>query len=212
MPNWCNNNAIVRHDNPDMIEKIIKGYSEGKLFEEFFPCPAELSAPVAIGENYNDRVAAQEAANKEKYGYTSWYDWCINNWGCKWDAGNENDEDLDCMDPNKVSLSFDTAWQPPVAFYAKLTELGFNITAFYLEEGMGFVGKYTSQDGDESFNFDGAEDLEDIPDDIREFWDLDTICEWRDEEPMDDDTYAADDEDVIAEEEGAKDKEEDQAK
>ena len=84
---------------------------------------------------------------------------------------------------------------------------------FYLEEGMGFVGKYTSQDGDESFNFDGAEDLEDIPDDIREFWDLDTICEWRDEEKqIDDDTYAADDEDVIAEEEGAKDKEEDQAK
>jgi hypothetical protein len=47
------------------------------------------------------------------------------------------------------------------------------------------VGKYTSTDGDESFNFDGSEDLEDIPDDIRKFWDLDTICEWRDEEDSD---------------------------
>ena len=186
MPNWCSNNVIVRHEDPDQIAKVVKGYSEGSLFAEFFPCPAELSAPSEIGENYNDRVAAQEAVNKEKYGYSGWYDWCINNWGTKWDAGNENDEDLDCADPNKVQLSFDTAWQPPVAFFEKLTEQGFNITAFYLEEGQGFVGKYTSADGDESFNFDGAEDLEDIPDDIREFWDLDTICDWRDADDDDD--------------------------
>lgn len=182
MPNWCSNNVIVRHEDPEQIAKVVQGYSQGSLFAEFFPCPAELSAPIEIGENYNDRVAAQEAVNKEKYGYTSWYDWCINNWGTKWDAGNENDEDLDCVDPNKVQLSFDTAWQPPVAFFEKLTELGFDITAYYLEEGQGFVGKYTNAQGDESFNFDGSEDLEDIPDDIREFWDLDTICEWRDDE------------------------------
>ena len=186
MPNWCNNNVIVRHADPEQVAKVVKGYSEGSLFAEFFPCPAELLAPVEIGENYNDRVAAQEAVNKEKHGYTSWYDWCINNWGTKWDAGNENDEDLDCADPNKVQLSFDTAWQPPVAFFEKLTELGFDITAFYLEEGQGFVGKYTNAEGDESFNFDGSEDLEDIPDDIRQFWDLDTICEWREQEDEDD--------------------------
>jgi len=182
MPNWCNNNLIVRHDFPEMILKIVKGYSEGSLFSEFFPCPAELSAPVEIGENYNDRVAAQEAVNQEKFGHKDWYSWALQNWGTKWDAGNENDEDLDCADPNKVQLSFDTAWQPPVAFFEKLTELGFDITAFYLEEGQGFVGKYTNAQGDLSFNFDGTEDLEDIPDDIREFWDLDTICEWRDDE------------------------------
>jgi len=182
MPNWCSNNVIVRHEDPEQIAKVVQGYSQGSLFAEFFPCPAELSAPIEIGENYNDRVAAQEAVNKEKHGYTSWYDWCINNWGTKWDAGNENDEDLDCADPNKVQLSFDTAWQPPVAFFEKLTEQGFDITAYYLEEGQGFVGKYTNAQGDESFNFDGTEDLADIPDDIREFWDLDTICEWRDDE------------------------------
>jgi hypothetical protein len=59
---------------------------------------------------------------------------------------------------------------------------------------MGFVGKYTTDDGDESFNFDGSEDLEDIPDDIREFWDLDTICEWRADED-DEDTIQDDDDD-----------------
>ena len=187
MPNWCNNNVIVRHQDPEQIAKVVKGYSEGSLFAEFFPCPAELSATVEIGEDYNSRLAELAKANLVKFGYPSWYEWCIDNWGVKWDAGNETDEDLDCTDPNKVQLSFDTAWQPPVAFFEKLTEQGFNITAFYLEEGQGFVGKYTSADGDESFNFDGSEDLEDIPDDIREFWDLDTICEWREEEDEDED-------------------------
>jgi hypothetical protein len=196
MPNWCSNNVIVRHEDPEQIAKVVKGYSEGSLFSEFFPCPAELSAPMEIGENYNDRVAAQEVVNKEKYGYTGWHDWCINNWGTKWDAGNENDEDLDCADPNMVQLSFDTAWQPPVAFFEKLTELGFDITALYLEEGQGFVGKYTNAEGDESFNFDGAEDLADIPDDIRQFWDLDTICEWREESDLDLDDEEDEDEPV----------------
>lgn len=188
MPNWCYNSVTIRHEDPEMIARIIKGYSQGKLFEEFLPCPAELKTEIAIGENYNDRVAAQEAINKEKFGYSSWYDWCVDNWGCKWDAGNENDEDLDCSDPNQVQLSFDTAWQPPVAFFEKLTEMGFDVQAWYLEEGAGFVGKYTSDQGDDDYNFDGAEDLDDIPDDIRQFWDLDTICEWREEDDSEDES------------------------
>jgi hypothetical protein len=60
-----------------------------------------------------------------------------------------------------------------------------------MEEGVGFVGRYTTEDGDESFNFDGEEDLEDIPSDIREYWDLDGICEqredWDDEDELDED-------------------------
>ena len=99
-------------------------------------------------------------------------------------------------------LSFNTAWSPPIGFYEKMTELGFDVTAFYLEEGMGFVGKYSNEDGDEEYTFDGSEDLEDIPDEVRTYWDLDTICDWRDQEEE------AENEDVIAEEEWAKDKEE----
>ena len=195
MPNWCNNNVIASHADPALIERLVKGYSESKLFGEFFPCPEELSATVEIGEDYNSRLAELAKANLVKFGYPSWYEWCIDNWGVKWDAGNETDEDLDCTDPNKVQLSFDTAWQPPVAFYEKLTDMGFDITAFYLEEGQGFVGKYTSETGDNNFNFDGAEDLEDIPDDIRKFWDLDTICEWREESDLElDEDHSADDE------------------
>lgn len=180
MPNWCQNTATFRHEDPTQIDRIVDGLANERLFGEFLPCPKEL---LDMGSPLSD--AEQAEANVEKYGAADWYQWCINNWGTKWDIGEEVDTTTR-IDENTVKLSFDTAWNPPVNFYEHLAaELDFEIDAFYLEEGTGFVGKYTSTDGDESFNFDGAEDLEDIPDDIREFWDLDTICEWREEEDSD---------------------------
>ena len=127
--------------------------------------------------------------------------WSVNNWGTKWDISSDDGEPTK-QDDNSIMLSFNTAWSPPIGFYEKMTELGFDVTAFYLEEGMGFVGKYSNEDGDEEYTFDGSEDLEDIPDEVRTYWDLDTICDWRDQEEE------AENEDVIAEEEWAKDKEE----
>jgi hypothetical protein len=185
MPNWNQNSATFRHEDPAQIDRIVDGYNNSRLFGEFIPCPPELLESVEIGENYNERVAAKNAENMAKHRYSDWYDWSITHWGTKWDVGEEADM-LDRRDPNTVQISFDTAWSPPVAFYKALTGMGFDMTAYYLEEGMGFVGKYTSEEGDEYFNFDGSEDLEDIPDDIRQFWDLDTICEWRDDEDDDD--------------------------
>jgi hypothetical protein len=191
MPNWNQNSATFRHEDPTQIERIVKGFTNQCLFGEFLPTPKELCESVEIGERYNERVAAQEAANLEKFGYASWYEWNIDHWGTKWDVGEEVDSG-DRIDQNTVKLSFDTAWSPPVAFYEGMTDMGFDITAYYIEEGMGFVGKYTTEDGDESFNFDSGEDLEDIPDDIREFWDLDTICELR-EDWEDEDDYESED-------------------
>ena len=185
MPNWNQNGVIFKHEDPEQIIRIAKAYKEDKLFSEFFPCPPELLVTEEIGENFNERVAAREEANREKFGFADWYEWSVNNWGTKWDISSDDSEPTK-QDDNSIMLSFNTAWSPPVGFYEKMTELGFEVTAFYLEEGMGFVGKYTSEDGDDEYNFDGSEDLEDIPDDIRTFWDLDTICDWRDDEDASD--------------------------
>jgi hypothetical protein len=204
MPNWCQNGATFTHEDPTMINRIADAYKEDRLFKEFFPCPPELLITEEIGENFNERVAAREEANVEKFGVTDWYMWSVNNWGTKWDISSDDGEPTK-QDLNSIMLSFNTAWSPPIGFYEKMTELGFDVVAYYLEEGMGFVGKYTNEDGDEEYTFDGSEDLEDIPDDIRTFWDLDTICDWREEEEqMDDETYAADEEEDEAEEEESK--------
>jgi hypothetical protein len=185
MPNWAQNGVTFKHEDPTQIARIATAYKEDKLFTEFFPCPPELLVQEEIGENYNERVAAREAANREKLGFADWYEWAVNNWGTKWDISSDDSEPT-AQGRFAISLSYNTAWSPPIGFYEKMTELGFEVTAFYLEEGMGFVGKYTSEDGDDDYNFDGSEDLDDIPDDIREFWDLDTICDWRDQEDEED--------------------------
>ena len=197
MPNWNQNGVTFTHKDPAMITRIADAYKEDRLFKEFFPCPPELLETEEIGENFNDRVAAREEANREQFGFADWYEWAVNNWGTKWDISSDDGEPTK-QDLNSITISFSTAWSPPVGFYDKMTKLGFDVVAFYLEEGMGFVGKYTNEDGDEEYTFDGREDLEDIPDDIRTFWDLDTICDWRDDE---DDSDDEDEEDEAEEEE-----------
>ena len=45
MPNWCNNVLRISHPNPQMIDRAIKSFGEGKLLQEFVPCPEELLNP-----------------------------------------------------------------------------------------------------------------------------------------------------------------------
>lgn len=70
--------------------------------------------------------------NIDKYGYSTWYDWCIHNWGTKWNAYNdgllhETDHDL--------YYRFDTAWSSPDPIFDKLEENGFSVDVFWSDEG-----------------------------------------------------------------------------
>lgn len=155
MPNWCNNGITLRHKDPAMIERVLKG-QEG-LLTEFIPCPQDLTDTVAgfLGEDKRAAHEAQQASNIAKYGYKDWYDWQVANWGTKWDFSLEC---LDRQDENTVVASFDSAWSPPCTAYEKLCAMGFEIEAFYYEPGMGFVGKWTgNEDGydDDCYEYGG---------------------------------------------------------
>lgn len=121
-----------------MIDRVIKG-KEG-LLQEFIPCPQELMDAVANFE-VNEAMVA-------KYGFSSWYDWSIANWGTKWDVSLEN---VERQDPNTVTAAFDSAWAPPIDAYVKLCALGFEVEAMYYEPGMCFVGKFVGNE-DDSFD------------------------------------------------------------
>ena len=97
-----------------------------------------------------------------------WYSWNVNNWGTKWDTNAEIVE----VTEDSISLSFDTAWAPPIAFYDKLAELGFEVNATFFESGMMFVGEYV--DGEV-----GVWDLDskDIPDHLMELWNIEEYLE-----------------------------------
>jgi hypothetical protein len=64
--------------------------------------------------------------NKEKYGYTTWYNWSCNNWGTKWNAYQTPDQ-RDESD----TIFFQTAWSAPLpvieALSKKFPDLTFEI-------------------------------------------------------------------------------------
>lgn len=186
MPNWCLNRATFTHDDPEQITRLINAAKVGKLFNEFLPMPPELLEEAPVGDDYQERSAAIAQRNQEQFGYTSWYDWSIANWGTKWDIS-EVDEDwmTKSEDGKTVSLSFDTAWAPPTEWYDNID--GFLIEAYYYEPGVGFVGKWTSEDGDDQYEIDMGEDIdivrERIPTDILdEFGIIEEMEYWQEEQ------------------------------
>lgn len=157
MPNWCQNIVTFTHNDPEQIKKIEAGFkSDVGIFSTFFPIP----------EGYIESGA--------------WYKWCNTHWGTKWDI-RESDcnyiADYDSTD-NFIRIFFDSAWSPPLEFYEGMVKLGFTVSAYYFEQGEGFVGSWT--DGvDECFtNF--SLDIDGIvPPHIIEAFDLHS---WYDED------------------------------
>jgi len=159
MPNWCNNTVEISHEDPAMLERVRKGFNAGGLLNEFIPVPEELQITAGrTGDpEENKKIIEVEESNRLKYGYSNWYDFCVNEWGTKWDIGGDGyeAEDID----GGLSLTFDSAWSPPIAAYEKLTEMGFKIRALYHECGMCFAGIW--EDGfDDFYDYSGMDSLE----------------------------------------------------
>jgi hypothetical protein len=153
MPNWCNNGITLRHAGPAMIDRAAKALQAGQFLQEFIPCPQELIDTVSgfVGEG-QDLLEAKQRANVEKYGYTTWYEHNVNEWGTKWDVNADN---VEIEDANTVTAGFDSAWAPPIRAYEQLIEQGFDVVAFYHEPGMCFVGKWDNG-SDDCYEYGGA--------------------------------------------------------
>ena len=171
MPNWCNNGITLRHTDPAMIERAAKAFQEGRFLQEFIPCPQELIDTVSGSVPEQEALEAKQAANREKYGYTTWYEHNINEWGTKWDVNSDN---VEIEDANTVTAGFESAWSPPTEAYTKLMEQGFEILAYYYEPGMAFAGRW--EDGcDDYYEYGGmtSEQIADeLPDDLDEMFDI----------------------------------------
>ena len=172
MPNWCNNNIELAHKDPAMLERAKAAFVDGRLLDEFIPLPAELKDTTSPSE-INEALV-------EKYGASDWYNWCINNWGTKWDISPYECE----IENGQLVGSFDSPWGPPIEAYSKLEELGFEVRAYYNEPGMAFAGVY--EDGfDESFDYsdmdaDEAEDY--LPEALDEMYCItENMREWEEE-------------------------------
>jgi len=171
MPNWCNNQMDIS-GTKEMMDEVESALKEGELFAKLLPVPAELNITAgSLGHNTPEQLELEEKekANREKYGYANWYDFCVNEWGTKWDISLSSYERLS---DTEITLSFDTAWAPPIVAYEKLVEMGYAIRAYYYEPGMAFCGRF--EDGfDEYYEIGGksADEVEaEIPADLDEMF------------------------------------------
>ena len=71
--------------------------------------------------------------NFRKYGYGTWYDWCCENWGTKWNA-----QDSYAVDDGTVWFS--TAWDPALPIAKKLSEMRLNTEVIlrWADEDIGY--------------------------------------------------------------------------
>ena len=168
MPNWCNNSVEIYHTDPAMIERARKAFNGEGLLQEFIPVPQELIDTVSGFVPEQEALEAKQAANREKYGYSSWYDFCVSEWGTKWEIGADGNPAQDI--PGGLMLGFDSAWSPPIAAYEKLLEMGFRIRAMYYEPGMAFAGVW--EDGaDDYYEYSGMNSdqiAEELPSELDE--------------------------------------------
>ena len=184
MPNWCNNSVVLKHEDPAMIERARKAFNGEGLLQEFIPVPKELTETVSgfVGEDKQAEHEAQQAANIKKYGYANWYDFCVNEWGTKWEIGADGNPAQDI--PGGLMLGFESAWSPPIAAYEKLLEMGFEIEAMYYEPGMAFAGIWDNGRDDyyEYGGMDSEQIAKELPAELDEAFGIsESVAEWEEE-------------------------------
>ncbi len=169
MPNWCEQDLVVSGPTQNLKEFIefAKSNSEDpedsqdqRLLDanKFIPYPEhfkkadderrELEKIAHVTKNY-------EPLKNHKDGYNQGgYEWCIENWGSKW---NFSEVSLDTKDidkgrgkgKGKILYTYSTAWAPVTklifAMSKKFPTLKFHLD--YFERGMQFKGTFVVQDG-----------------------------------------------------------------
>ena len=118
MPNWCNNSITIKGSTETiktLWEDANREGEDGGLLNAMVPMPVELR-DTTKGSN-GDAI--------------NWYDWCVSNWGTKWDVSLEGLEFTDNGDGTAtIEGYFDSAWSPPIDAYSTFCE---DMDGVYLE-------------------------------------------------------------------------------
>ena len=142
MPNWCTNDLVVSGPKKDVELFVKKAKSDKKAFDfnNFIPYPerfAVLDEESRKNEelleakivNVNCKRARAEIMNSHPRvsdGYNQGgYEWCIQNWGTKWNSVDCEQFFVDKGESGECSATtlFATAWSPPVPVIVKASEL-----------------------------------------------------------------------------------------
>jgi len=153
MPNWCDN-ELTMEGTPEDVEKVFE-------FMKTAECEFDFNQAIPYPQKYKEMDDERERLGykefHEKYGENAsdgynagGYDWCIENWGTKWNACEPHRE--------RDVMQFETAWSPPSPIVIALAKK-FQSVSFYLEYfegGMGFAGGFSclSLESQEDYDYD----------------------------------------------------------
>lgn len=172
MPNWCSQRLEVRGPSTDVVRFKVatqtdKTEGDERSLNHLFPIPDELTATVEGWNSDEDEQSKLEKAyanNLDKYGYKSWYDWALENWGTKWGACDvyENCDVVISRDgkSSTYSLHFNSAWSPAVGLISKISEMfpSLMFGLMFTEEAHFFAGFTVYKNGE--MVADGEWDME----------------------------------------------------
>lgn len=134
MPNWCSNQVVISGSKED-LNKVVGFLEEAKknddgLFNAILPMPDHIKGTTSGSKSpdYN-----------EKGEPITWYSWCREKWGTKWDA---SDLAFRFLKNGNLEITFQTAWSPALPIIHELSIIlpKVNINYRYYELGDGFVG------------------------------------------------------------------------
>jgi hypothetical protein len=151
MPNWCNNTITIKGSTETVKQLWEDANQEGSssgLLNAMVPMPTGLVDTT--------KGTGDELQTEKHDGHTNWYDWSVNRWGTKWDVDTEGLEFTDNGDGTaEISGYFDSAWSPPIEAYQQFCEDmdGVFLEAYYEEGGMCFVGYWSSEGGDDYYEY-----------------------------------------------------------
>jgi hypothetical protein len=93
-------------------------------------------------------VGRDQSLELNEYENGGWYNSNVDYWGCKWDVS-YNEANI-TYDDESITMSFDSAWSPPINFIQHLGRL-FSVSCelYYEEPGCDFCGKsfFNNEDG-----------------------------------------------------------------
>ena len=146
MPNWCENDLQIRfnEDDPKQVKEFerfrIKAKGKNGIldFNKFIPYPKKYSELDKKAKEHNKKNPKKHITD----GYNSGgYEWCIKNWGTKWNAKNIQ---LNKEYEGKWLLKFETAWSPPIYVIKKIASEfpNINFCLTYFECGRMFNGVF----------------------------------------------------------------------
>ena len=135
MPNWCYNHLTITGEKKN-LDRI-------KFRLEDIEKKDNVSPGIFMA-----LVGRDQSIDLHEYENGGWYDNNVTYWGTKWDVS-YNESGVEYND-DTITMSFESAWSPPIPFIQHLGRL-FNVECelYYEEPGCDFCGKsyYNNENG-----------------------------------------------------------------